>query len=224
METTEFSGEKIKLPLQKVPTQQNFSITEPEQKLQQQSRITQRYPPITNKGLLLDLTSLSIQEKTGQAEDLINEIDILCVNCYECVSIEEVDLHSKTCTKPVLNNLNISDTDIKIRKMLKAITNRKIQSDGVKYDLYCRIEENSIAIIEKSMVILIQNSYKIQENLENLINKAMVIPNGLPLVIFSRRLSNLLEAKGDFYIENSDRDLLKLYEEEAERQKKELER
>jgi len=26
-------------------------------------------------------------------------IDILCVNCYECLTLEEVDIHSMECSK-----------------------------------------------------------------------------------------------------------------------------
>ena len=85
-------------------------------------------------------------------DDIINEIDILCSNCYEYISIDDVDLHSKKCIKPLLDTSEISEVDIRIKKMLKAITQRKFKSNGIKYNLYCKLEENSIAIIEKLMV------------------------------------------------------------------------
>lgn len=86
-------------------------------------------------------------------DEIINEIDILCVNCYECIPIDEVDLHSKRCIKPILDSPELSHADIRIRKMLKSISSRKIQTTGIKYELYCNLEECSIAILETSMVI-----------------------------------------------------------------------
>jgi hypothetical protein len=50
------------------------------------------------------------------------------------------------------------------------------------------------------------------------------IPDGLPLVILSRRLSNLLDLKGPFNVDLGTGDLLKMYQEEAERQRREMEK
>lgn len=38
-------------------------------------------------------------------------IDILCVNCYECLNLDEVDLHSRECTKKPENLVEDDDAD-----------------------------------------------------------------------------------------------------------------
>lgn len=52
----------------------------------------------------------------------------------------------------------------------------------------------------------------------------MGLADGLPVGIMAKRLSNLLELKGQFTTQMQSDDLLKMYEEEAKKQKKELEK
>ena len=116
-------------------------------------------PSIKRTPLSLNLNKIiekpiQINKKIFNAgNEIINEIDILCSNCYEYIQADAVDSHSKKCIKPCTDTLEFSETDIKIRKLLKAISQRKLKSVGLKYNLYCKLEENSIAILEKSMVI-----------------------------------------------------------------------
>ena len=86
-------------------------------------------------------------------ELLVLEIDVTCINCYECVRPEDIDSHSTKCIKP---NLEVNDSmqaDIRLRKLLRSISTRKVSSQGSKFNLYCLLEEYSLAILEKTMVI-----------------------------------------------------------------------
>ena len=103
------------------------------------------------QSLRLPLSSLS-RDLPRNEDSLINEIDILCVNCYECIPPDEVDSHSRVCIKPMLDSVDQPQTDMKIRKMLKAISHRKQRSSTIKLRLYCDLEECSVAILETSMV------------------------------------------------------------------------
>lgn len=109
--------------------------------------------PLQKKKISLSVSNSNIPSLYPMPlEDIINEIDVLCVNCYECVPADEVDLHSKKCLKPIVESQDFSPADIRIRKLLKAIASRKIISSGIKYSYYCQLEEYSVAILEQSMV------------------------------------------------------------------------
>jgi hypothetical protein len=109
--------------------------------------------PLRKKKISLSVSNSNIPSSYPMPlEDIINEIDVLCVNCYECVPADEVDLHSKKCLKPIIESQDFSPADIRIRKLLKAIASRKIISSGIKYSYYCQLEEYSVAILEQSMV------------------------------------------------------------------------
>ena len=99
----------------------------------------------------LDLKSIKPLKKESISE-LIQEIDITCINCYECLRPEEINSHSFKCLKPNLEITEAMQADIRIKKMLKSISTRKLESEGSKYSLYSRLEEYSVAILEKTMV------------------------------------------------------------------------
>ena len=87
-------------------------------------------------------------------EQLVLEIDITCINCYECIRPEDIDSHSAKCIKPNLELNDSMQADIRLRKLLRSISARKVSSQGSKFNLYCLLEEYSLAILEKTMVLI----------------------------------------------------------------------
>ena len=64
----------------------------------------------------------------------------------------------------------------------------------------------------------------IQDKIEEIFQESLRVKDGLPITIIAKRLENLLELKGEFRVKEENIDLMQLYQEEAERQKKELEK
>jgi hypothetical protein len=91
-------------------------------------------------------------QELGLTEILLSEIDVTCINCYEVLHPDEIDSHSLKCLKPNLELNDSMQADMRIRKLLRAISNRKVSSVGEKYNFYCLLEEYSLAILEKTMV------------------------------------------------------------------------
>jgi len=149
-----------------------------------------------------------------------SEVDVLCVNCYECIPVSDVDAHSKICIRPVVEENDISSVDIRITKIMDSIKNRKSEATGEQLSLLVKLLELGHAALEKSVC-----STRVLQNIEKVSTESLKLKNALPVNIFSRRLGHLVEAKGSFGLETLEGEaLIKAYEEEAERQRRELER
>ncbi|OMJ89502.1 hypothetical protein SteCoe_8298 [Stentor coeruleus] len=153
------------------------------------------------------------------SNEIINQVDILCVNCYECIRSNDVDKHSKKCFKPIIGLPERFCVDERIKKLIKSISFHKNASSEINLKAYCKLEEYSEAIISQSM-----SSHMISEKIDEIYNESLTLVDGLPVGIMAKRLTNLLELKGQFTTQGQSDDLLKIYQEEAEKQKKELEK
>ena len=143
-------NEILEQPEAKSPSKKLLEIAEPAK-----NSLRNNPSPLLRPRLKLQLDLPDLARGLPREEDsLVNEVDILCVNCYECIPTEEVDSHSRVCTRPILDSIE-PQTDMKIRKMLKAISLRKIRGNPANFRLYSDLEECSIAILESSMVFSI---------------------------------------------------------------------
>lgn len=90
--------------------------------------------------------------KLKKCDEIIDQVDILCVNCYECIQSSDVDKHSKKCFKPVIGLPERFCVDERIKKLIKAISFHKSACCEINLKAYSKLEELSEAIISQSMV------------------------------------------------------------------------
>ncbi|CAG9323535.1 unnamed protein product [Blepharisma stoltei] len=201
----------------------SFSLSIPGRNQVQSSSSSLYFPlPDQSSPIGAKLSSLSRQLSIddSHAEE---EIDVLCVNCYECIPSSKVDEHSKTCTIPQEEpESESSQINLRIQKLKKSISGKIEGSYGDKVLILMQLQELACAAYDSSV-----SSYDILSRLDSIVKSSSSMPDGISCVIFARRLSNLIDLKGHFspkqYTMNEE-EMLKFYEEEAERQKKELER
>ncbi|CAG9327167.1 unnamed protein product [Blepharisma stoltei] len=153
----------------------------------------------------------------------VEEIDVLCINCYECVPLSQVNSHSKSCTKAKEESkLEVVNINEKIKKLLEAINNKISVLAGVKLIFFSKLQELAISAINCS-----DYPNTIINNIKNLMMAYPDIDETRACEILAYRLSNLVEQKTPFFPErmslyNENAELK--YEIEAESQKKELEK
>ena len=70
-----------------------------------------------------------------------NFIDVLCVNCYECVKITDVDTHSSVCQKPKdeqtsreQEERNLVSINDRVFKLIKSINSRLFEIKHTRSD------------------------------------------------------------------------------------------
>lgn len=83
---------------------------------------------------------------------LPKDIDLLCVNCYECIPIGEVNQHSFVCTQPKIEENEYKCIEIRIKKILYAISCRILNSDHEKTELLNEIQLLGNASLDRTMV------------------------------------------------------------------------
>ncbi|CAG9318715.1 unnamed protein product [Blepharisma stoltei] len=168
------------------------------------------------------LKNISTAMQLSTVPDEIADVDVLCVNCYECIPTDQVDSHSLTCLKPSIEENDHSHIDIRVKKILGSISQRLIEATGDKLLTLMRLQELAHAILECSI-----DSCAILDRLDSIVASSATMSDGIPCLIFAKRLITLIEAKGPFSPPKDDLtgdQLLKAYEEEAEQQRRELER
>lgn len=166
---------------------------------------------------------LILMSQQLSVEDSIDEIDVLCVNCYECIPASKVDIHSKNCIIPqAAEDSETDEIDSRIIKLQNSMTERINNSYGDKVLILMQLQEIAHVVIDCGL-----DSYAILDRLDNIANSCNLISESASCAIFARRLANLVELKGQFGPKNdnmTDEEMLKFYEDEAERQQKELDR
>jgi hypothetical protein len=74
---------------------------------------------------------------------------LMCVNCYECIILSEVDSHSFRCLYPTHDTSDIYD---KINKLLNTIRERKNDADDQHVYPLLQLEEIAKCILERTIV------------------------------------------------------------------------
>lgn len=153
----------------------------------------------------------------------ISDIDVLCVNCYECIPMNAVDQHSEKCCKDISAIPEIDDDiDLRITKLQAALKERQASIEPDKLEILIKLQEVSYALLENSL-----SRNLIAKTIESAITDCLNIPNSHACIVFARRLSILAELKHSELPKDLsfiDDEKLKTYEEELLRQKQELER
>ena len=139
-------------------------------------------------------------------------LDILCINCYECVKYNDVDLHSDFCVSRPFNDLiykaNEEDVNAKIYKLyqnmkkreneIKATNNTDILrafTDLIGYINEIFINNNVIFILKRKSIAELNNSII---KLNKLINESLNnISSNLKFTLFitAKRVSQLVYIK-----------------------------
>lgn len=152
-----------------------------------------------------------------------DEVDVLCVNCYECIPLSLVDIHSKFCTNPQLEEEDAETVhiDTRIKKIIVSIDIKIHQSYGDTIFTLEQLRELAYSSLDNSA-----NPYSILSRLDRIINSILCVNQGISSIIIAKRLANLVELKSPYYdsrISNIER-TLKQYDEEVEEHQKELNR
>ena len=163
-----------------------------------------------------------LQPKTP-TEVAISDIDVLCVNCYECIPMDAVDQHSEKCCRNIAATQEIEDdTNLRITKLQAAMKERQASIERDKLEILIKLQEVSYALLENSL-----SRNLIAKIIEEAITDCLHIRNSHACIVFARRLSILAELKYSELpkdISFLDDEKLKICEEEFSRQKQELER
>lgn len=171
----------------------------------------------------LTLKSLQQSFKEAQANNTIEEVDVLCVNCYECIPIDQVDTHSDLCCKPVAIVPEVEDdVDIRIRKLMTAMQERQASYTGDRVIMLLQLQEITHSVLENSLSL-----DTILQKLEVIAKNSILMSDGYGCTVFARRLAVLAESKSSDLPQDSLKtgdSLLRQYEEEVVRQRQELEK
>jgi hypothetical protein len=160
---------------------------------------------------------------TTPVEVAISDIDVLCVNCYECIRMDAVDHHSEKCCRNISPIPEIEDdTDLRITKLQDAMKERQASIEPDKLEILIKLQEVSYALLENSL-----STNLIDKAIESAVTDCLNLPNSHACIVFARRLSILADLKYSELPKDLsflDDEKLKTYEEEIFRQKQELER
>lgn len=171
------------------------------------------------------LTLRSMQQSflESQIDKTIEDVDVLCVNCYECIPVDQVDTHSNYCCKPVaVVPEPEDDVDLRIRKLMTAMQERQASYTGDRVIMVLQLQEIAHSVLENSLSL-----DTILHKLEQIAKNSIMMSDGYGLTVFARRLAVLADSKSsDLPSETlkSGDSLLKHYEEEVVRQRQELEK
>mmetsp|Transcript_32792 Transcript_32792/g.57081 ORF Transcript_32792/g.57081 Transcript_32792/m.57081 type:complete len:370 (+) Transcript_32792:101-1210(+) len=148
------------------------------------------------------------------------QVDVLCLNCYSCVAIDEVDFHSQSCFEQKTTNQD--EFVCRAQKLYQSLWNSKQKTDATRQELF-----QDLLNIAKALLTNSEDFKKLQADLNTFITKSAL--RDLSLCIFARRLLYLT----DEYPQKSDpvdpsnltsEQLLSHYERELNQQRTELEK
>jgi hypothetical protein len=178
-------------------------------------------PGILERSLTLKCLQQSFME--SQIDKTIEDVDVLCVNCYECIPVDQVDTHSNYCCKPVaVVPEPEDDVDLRIRKLMTAMQERQGSYTGDRVIMILQLQEIAHSVLENSLSL-----DTILHKLEKITQNSIFMSDGYSLTVFARRLAVLTESKShDLPSETlkSADSLLRQYEVEVARQRQELEK
>jgi len=156
-------------------------------------------------------------------DDIINkekDIDAICVNCQEYISLTEVDDHSYMCFHP-----SYQDTDaqeevvIRIKKLHRGINKRLREAKGDKLMILMRLREITVEVTRNSET----DVPKLEMELEDLAITSIALEGGLCCSLMARRLGSLLGEKQLEVSEEGEKEqFVTRFSKDFERQKQEM--
>jgi hypothetical protein len=160
------------------------------------------------------------QASIKQAEEPYVQVDVLCLNCYSCVALDDVDTHSATCFEQKTSNQD--EFISRAQKLYQSLWNAKQQAEAMRQHSFQELLDIGKALLTNS-----EEFSKVQRALQSFIHKSN--SSDLSLCIFARRLLYLTEeypqkAQPADPLNLTSEQMLGHYEEELAKQRAELEK
>lgn len=169
---------------------------------------------------VVSIAGANSPKAVSKPEEEAEQVDVLCLNCYSCVTIDEVDLHSRTCYEQKTTNQD--EFVSRAQKLYQSLWNSKQKAEQSRQSLF-----QELLAIAKALLTNSEEFSKLQASLNAFIRKSSA--SDLALAIFARRLLYLT----DEYPQKTDpvdpqnltsEQLLTHYEKELQQQRAELEK
>ena len=198
------NNKEIKLKSKALPnTTQNLSNNSI-QKVLQSKDITNKY----QKNIITSLDNIQIM-KYQISDSAIpldpSFLDVLCINCYECIKMEDMDLHSQKCVIKLeyfKDNAYDEDYNTRIFKLHESLKNKKEEIENTKdknlLNFYNRLLKiiYQILINNNSIEELDSSITEINKMIKNDINKGNFSQNyKFYFLLFCQRISQLVYMK-----------------------------
>ena len=146
------------------------------------------------------------------------EIDAICVNCQEYISLDQIDSHSLTCVQPFTETSHEEETMLRLRKLHRAISRRAKEAAGEKLFVLLRLRELAAEALKL-------DHSKAELELDDLALSSLSMEGGVGCSVLARRLATLLSELQNAVPEGltlTTENLLNHYNAEVERQRREL--
>ena len=146
------------------------------------------------------------------------EIDAICMNCHEYISLDRIDQHSQQCVHPAAELSHEEEVKLRLRKLHRAINRRAKDAGGEKLFVLLRLRELTAEALQ-------QGTSRAELELEDLALSSLSLEGGVGCSVLARRLSTLLGELHSYLPEISDlapEHQLSHYNAEVERQRREL--
>lgn len=146
------------------------------------------------------------------------EIDAICMNCHEYISLNRIDEHSLMCVQPAAEMTYEEEIALRLRKLHRAISRRAKEASGDKLFVLLRLRELAAEAVQ-------HGSSRAELELEDLALSSLSLEGGVGCSVLARRLSTLLGDLQSALPEVSaltPEHLLNHYNAEVERQRREL--
>lgn len=156
----------------------------------------------------------SVAEATTQEA----EIDAICMNCHEYISLDRIDQHSQQCAQPAAELSHEEEVTLRLRKLHRAINRRAKDAGGEKLFVLLRLRELAAEALQ-------QGSSRADLELEDLALSSLSLEGGVGCSVLARRLGTLLGELHSLLPEISalaPEHQLSHYNAEVERQRREL--
>lgn len=120
------------------------------------------------------------------------DMDAICINCQEYISIQDMDDHSLMCVSVLISPTTLHEENIvKIRKLHRGINRRIKNATGERLAFLLRMREIAVQITKKENSPLASFYQELQELAVN----ALGVKGGISCAIFARRLAMLISEK-----------------------------
>lgn len=139
--------------------------------------------------------SISSSIFEANRDDIINkekDIDAICVNCQEYISLPEVDDHSYMCFLPSYQDFDArEDVTLRVKKLHRAVNKRLREAKGDKLMILMRLREVAVEVTRNVEADL----GRLELELEDLAITSIALDGGLCCSLLARRLGNLIGEK-----------------------------
>jgi len=156
-------------------------------------------------------------------DDILNkekDIDAICVNCQEYISLTDVDDHSYMCFLPSYQDTDArEEVALRVKKLHRAVNKRLREAKGDKLMILMRLREVAVEVTRNAEA----DVRRLELELEDLAITSIALDGGLCCSLLARRLGNLIAEKELETSEKGDNEqFVTHFSQDFERQKQEL--